>query len=322
MDDIRVAAVQFEPRPLDVAHNLDLVERFTQRAAAAGAHLVAMPECCISSYMPLADLSPEELADVSELVPDGPSTQRMLALASEHNIAVAAGLAEVDAEGKLYNTYVIATPEGDVHRYRKFHPFVNAAMTPGDEYLTFEYRGWTFGVLICYDNNQPENGRTLATMGTHVLLAPHQTGGFAIKYGGMGLVDPALWEQREEHPASIRAEIMGPKGRDWLLRWLPSRAYDNGCYLAFSNGVGMDGTEVRTGNTMILDVHGRIMVETYAPADDMVVATLSPEPLDKNLGHTHMRTRRPELYGRLTEPTGRNIDTKAGRDAAIANEET
>ena len=319
MQDLRVAGVQFEPRPLDAAANLDRIERFSRQAGAAGVHLVAFPECCIPGYMPLAKLGREQLAELAEPVPDGPGTQRLVRIAAGNGLAVAAGLVEADGQGKLYNTYVVATPAGDVHRFRKFHPFVNEHLSAGEQYLTFAYRRWRFGVLICYDNNQPEHGRVLAAMGVHVLLAPHQTGGFPIQYGGMGLIDRALWLNRERDPDAIRAELLGPKGRDWLLRWLPSRAYDNGCYLIFTNGVGIDGEEVRTGGAMILDPHGRILTETAAAADDMVIADLSPEPLEHNLGYAHMQTRRPELYGPLLEPVAQRLDTKSSRDAAIAD---
>ncbi len=317
MQDIRVATVQFESVRLDVAANLERVDEFAARAAEAGAHLVSLPECCITSYMPLAELTGEQLADIAEPVPDGPSTKRLVAIAADRGLAVGAGLVESDAQGNLYNTYVAATPAGDVHRFRKFHPFVSEHMSPGREYVTFDYLGWRLGILICYDNNQPENGRVMARLGTQVLLAPHQTGGFPVRYAGMGLIDRTVWDRRDADPQAIRDEFVGPKGREWLLRWLPSRAYDNGCYLVFSNGVGPDGNEIRTGNAMILDPHGRILAETDAAGDDMVLADLTPGPLEHCLGRMHNRTRRPELYTPLTEPLAGRADTKAGRDAAI-----
>ena len=61
---------------------------------------------------------------------------------------------------------------------------------------------------------------------------------------------------------------MGTKGREWLLKWLPARAHDNGLYLIFSNGVGRDDNEVRTGNAMVLDPYGDVLAETWKAADD------------------------------------------------------
>jgi hypothetical protein len=72
----------------------------------------------------------------------------------------------------------------------------------------------------------------------------------------MGLVDKALWENRHADPAAIEAELRGPKSRGWLMRWLPTRAHDNGLFLVYSNGVGVDDNEIRTGNAMILDPQG------------------------------------------------------------------
>jgi predicted amidohydrolase len=66
------------------------------------------------------------------------------------------------------------------------------------------------------------------------------------------LIEPALWDLREQEPAEIEAELRGPQGREWLVRWLPSRAHDNGLCVVFSNGVGEDDGKVRTGNAMIL----------------------------------------------------------------------
>jgi predicted amidohydrolase len=321
MDNLRVASVQFESHPLDKTANLARVEHFAAEAARLGAHLVVTPECCLTGYMPLTTLDRPALREVAELVPDGPAAQRLGELAARIGIAIGAGLVELGGDGRVYNTYVVAAPDGAIHSFRKFHAFISEHVSSGDGYTVFDYRGWRVGVLICYDNNQPECGRVLAIEGVQVLLAPHQTGAFPLPYAGMGLIDRGVWDRREDDPAALRAEIVGPKGREWLMRWLPSRAYDNGCYLVFSNGVGVDGEEVRTGNTMILDPHGRVLAETAAAGDDMILADLSPKPLGHNLGHCHMQTRRPELYGRLRDAVEGGMDTKASRHAAIADTE-
>ena len=78
------------------------------------------------------------------------------------------------------------------------------------------------------------------------------------------------------------------------MRWLPSRAHDNGLFLIFSNGVGVDDDEIRTGNAMILDPYGRILAETCAADDAMVVADLDPALLDGCTGRKWMRARRPD----------------------------
>ena len=93
------------------------------------------------------------------------------------------------------------------------------------------------------------------------------------------------------------------------MRWLPSRAHDNGMFLIFSNGVGIDDDEVRTGNAMILDPYGEILAETGMAGDDMVIADLDAEQLPLSSGQRWLRARRPELYLPLTSPTGRELDT-------------
>ena len=47
-------------------------------------------------------------------------------------------------------------------------------------------------------------------------------------------------------------------------------------FLIFSNGVGIDGDEVRTGNAMILNLSGEILAEIWAAADTMIVADPRP----------------------------------------------
>jgi predicted amidohydrolase len=126
-------------------------------------------------------------------------------------------------------------------------------------------------------------------------------------------VDPAIWARRHEDPAAIRAELCGIKGRAWLMRWLPSRAHDNGMFLVFSNGVGPDDDEIRTGNAMVLDPYGEVIAETCEPGDAMVVADLDASLLPTWSGRRWLRARRPQLYWSLTIPTGQETETRRVR---------
>ena len=173
-------------------------------------------------------------------------------------------------------------------------------------------------MLICYDNNIGENVRMNALMGAEILLAPHQTGGCnSPSPHCMGVIDTKLWDARQENPDAIEAEFRGPKGREWLRRWLPARAHDNGLFLIFSNGVGVDDDEVRTGNSMILGPYGETLAETWKADDDIVVATLDPSVQATSTGRRWLKSRRPELYGLLTERTGREEDTRIVRFAKV-----
>jgi predicted amidohydrolase len=310
--EMRVAAVQFESVAGNKVANLNKIRDFVQQAALQDVQLITFPECCITGYWFLRHLSREELAALAEPVFDGPSSQMLRALAKENQMTIGAGLVEIGEDHRLYNTYVVALPNGVCHRHRKLHAFVSEFISSGSEYTVFDTPyGCRVGVLTCYDNNIGENVRLTALQGAQVLLAPHQTGGCkSPDPHTMGLVDRALWDNRRANPQAIEQELRGPKGRGWLMRWLPTRAHDNGLFLVFSNGVGVDDDEVRTGNAMIIDPYGRILVETWKASDDMVIADLDFTLLDENTGRRWIKTRRPELYGPLTVPTGMEQDTR------------
>jgi len=315
MKSLRVAAVQFESAPSDKQANFVKIERFVRSAADRGVEMIVFPECCITGYWHLRKLSREQLAALAEPAFDGPSPRRLARLAREFRMSVGAGFIELADDGRMYKAYVVAMPDGQLARHRKMHAFVNPHLTCGDSATVFDTpHGWRVGVLICYDCNIIENVRMVALRGAKLLLAPHQTGGCASRSPhAMGLVDRSLWDNRQRDPRAIEAELAGPKGRGWIMRWLPSRAHDNGMFLAFSNGVGVDDDEIRTGNSMILDCYGRVLAETNRPGDDMVIADLDPALLDNCTGQRWLRTRRPELYGQLTVPTGNEIDTRTSR---------
>jgi len=312
METIRVAAVQLNHLPGDKTANLEKIAGFAARAAERDVELLVFPEMCISGYWHVRHLDRKEVEALSEAVPGGPSTQRLLDLAATHGLTLGAGLVERAEDGTLYNTWVAALPDGRTVRHRKLHCFISAHMASGSEYTVFELpSGVRAGILICYDNNLGENVRITALRGAQVLLAPHQTGGcHSPNPHIMGRVDRALWDDREKDPGAIEAELRGPKGREWLLRWLPTRAHDNGVFLVFANGVGPDDDEVRTGNSMIIDPYGRILSETWKAAEEMVVADLDLSLLEHSTGRRWIRTRRPDLYRELSQPTGQEVDTR------------
>ena len=319
MKDTKVASVQFEHRPGDKEANLAKVRRFAAEAAGQGAELVVCPEMCVTGYWFLRDLSRAELDVLAESVPDGPTTLELLGLAREHGISVGAGFLERSDEGDLFNSYVVAMPDGSHVCHRKLHAFVNENVSSGSEFTVFDLpSGNRAAILICYDNNLFENTRMVALQGAEILIAPHQTGGCRTPSPRcMGVIDQALWHAREENTEAIEAEFRGSKGREWLLRWLPSRAHDNGMFLIFSNGVGIDGDEVRTGNAMILNPYGEILAETWAAADTMIVADLEAEHMRMNIGMRWIQSRRPDLYEPLIKPTGREMDTRTVRFKGI-----
>lgn len=311
MNLFRSAVVQFEAVPDQPSANLATVERLAREAVAHGARLVVFPEMCLLGYWHLRRHTAERLHELASPA-DGPLIGRVRALATELDAGIGVGFLE-EAGGELFNSYAVCLPAGDVHVHRKLHAFEHEAIASGASYTVFDTPwGFRAGVLICWDNNLVENVRITALLGATVLLAPHQTGGTSSRSPhGMKPIPSAIWESRDRE--AIQDAFNGPDGRGWLLRWLPARAHDNGLFVLFSNGVGRDDDEVRTGNAMILDPYGRIVAETPVPAESVVVGDLDLDLVPLATGRRWLRGRRPELYGVLTERQGDELDPRAAR---------
>jgi predicted amidohydrolase len=311
MRDIRIAAAQFENRSGDKAYNLSRIRDLTADAARSGAEVVSFHEVCIPGYTFMRKITGDQLRDFAELVPEGPSTQELIEIAAKYRVAVLAGLIEIERD-RLYNTYVCVTAEGLLAKFRKLHPFIHPDLSPGNEYVVFDLLGCKCGILTCYDNNIVENVRITTLMGAEIIFMPHVTGCLPSPMPGRGLVKPELWENRERDPVPLQLEFDGPKGRVWLMRWLPARAYDNGIYVVFTNPVGIDDDQVRNGNAMIIDPFGEILAECRTLGDDVVVGLCTPDKIPVSSGYRYLHARRPELFGKLVEPSERPPLTKPG----------
>ena len=311
-DILKAASVQFEHKPGDKSSNIATMRSFVEKAYQQDAELIIFPECSVTGYWYLRKLDRNQLLKIAEPVFDGPTCEILTQWSQEFDMIIGAGLVEISEDGKLYNTYVVAMPDGSKKRHRKMHAFINEEVDCGDEYTVFDTpNGWRIGVLICYDNNLIENARMNALLGAEILLAPHQTGGTHSRSPhAMGVIDVQLWRDRKKNPQAIEDEIRGPKGREWLMRWLPSRAHDNGLFIVFSNGVGEDDNEIRTGNAMILDPYGRILTETWKADDDMVIAELNRSLQPSSTGRRWLQARRPELYKLIATQIGFERSTR------------
>jgi predicted amidohydrolase len=296
MKALKIATAQFENRSGDKGYNLEIIRKLAKQASENGADVVSFHECSITGYTFARNLTRSQMLDLAEFLPEGDSIATLTRFANEFGIVIMAGLFEKDAAGNLYKAYVCVDKSGMIAKHRKLHPFINPYLTPGNEYTVFDLHGWKCGVLICYDNNIIENVRATKLLGADIIFMPHVTMCTPSTRPGAGFVDAALWEDKELNKVRLRDEFDGDKGRNWLMKWLPARAYDNAVYVVFSNPIGMDDDQLKNGCSMILDPFGDIIAECRTLGDELAIAEITPDKLSDAGGFRYMQARRPELY--------------------------
>jgi len=296
MKKIKIATAQFENRSGDKEYNLKMIEQLSEQAAKTGADVISFHECSITGYTFARNLSYEQMLALSENIPNGPSVAALIGFAKKYGIVILAGLFEKDENDDLYKAYVCVDGNGLISSHRKLHPFINPYIKPGSAYTVFELLGWKCGILICYDNNIIENVRATRLLGAQVIFMPHVTMCTPSSRPGAGFVDASLWKDKNANAQLLKEEFNGDKGRKWLMKWLPARAYDNAVYVVFSNPIGMDDDQLKNGCSMILDPFGEIIAECTSLDNEISVAELDPEKLTDAGGSRYIMARRPELY--------------------------
>ncbi|MDB5062392.1 MAG: Nitrilase/cyanide hydratase and apolipoprotein N-acyltransferase [Mucilaginibacter sp.] len=296
MKALKIATAQFENRSGDKGYNLEIIRQMAMQASESGADVVSFHECSITGYTFARNLTRSQMLDLAEFLPEGDSISALKRFANEFGIVIMAGLFEKDAAGNLYKAYVCVDKSGMIAKHRKLHPFINPHLTAGNEYTVFDLYGWKCGVLICYDNNIIENVRATKLLGADVIFMPHVTMCTPSTRPGAGFVDAALWEDKELNKAKLRDEFDGDKGRNWLMKWLPARAYDNAIYAVFSNPIGMDDDQLKNGCSMILDPFGNIIAECRTLGNELAIAEITQDKLTDAGGFRYLQARRPDLY--------------------------
>lgn len=296
MKKLKISTAQFENKSGDKNYNLSVIERLSQKASKEGSNVIAFHECSITGYTFARHLSKEQMLDLAEFIPDGASILKLTEIAKQSDIVILAGLFEKDKNDNLFKAYVCVDKNGLVAKYRKLHPFINPHLKPGNSYCVFEINGWKCGILICYDNNIIENVRATRLLGADIIFMPHVTMCTPSTRPGAGFVDTKLWENREFDPTSLRLEFDGMKGRGWLMKWLPARAYDNGIYVVFSNPIGMDDDQLKNGCSMVIDPFGDVIAECRSFDDSFATGIIFDDKLIQSGGYRYIKARRPELY--------------------------
>jgi predicted amidohydrolase len=147
--------------------NLERHVAFIDRAAAQGAEFVGFPELSLNGY--------HFSANMTWLRLDGPEIAALAKKAAEKRVYVAAGLAELDPDGRKWNTHVVLGPDGKVAgRHHKIWLTAESGHTEkGGEPQVFEVKGARMGISTCADGSDYRNVKALADLGAKIIYGPH-----------------------------------------------------------------------------------------------------------------------------------------------------
>ncbi|MBJ7450613.1 MAG: carbon-nitrogen family hydrolase [Blastococcus sp.] len=237
---MRIAAVQHDIVWEDREANFARLAPQVARAAGAGAELVVLSETFSTGFSMTPGIGEPE---------GGPSARFLAACAAEHGIWVGGSCPEIADDGTggeaalPYNSFVLAGPGGELHRYRKLHPFTHGGeherFRAGEGPVTVTIGDLRVTPFVCYDLRFADVFWAAAA-DTDVYLVT------------------ANWPAaRREHWTTL----------------LRARAIENQAYVVGCNRVGTagDGT-AHTGDSRIVDPMGEVLAaasgtETLVIAD-------------------------------------------------------
>ena len=132
MKNLKISTAQFENKSGDKEYNLSVIDKLAGKAAVEGSKVIAFHECSITGYTFARHLSKDQMLEVAEIIPDGPSILKLAEIAGKHDITILAGLFEKDKDDKIFKAYVCVDKNGLIAKHRKLHPFINAHINPGN----------------------------------------------------------------------------------------------------------------------------------------------------------------------------------------------
>jgi len=250
-------------------------------AAEQGAQVVCFQELFYGPYFCAEQQT--KWYDLTERVPDGPTTKLFAELAKKHGVALVLPVYEEEQTGLYYNTAAVIDADGSyLGKFRKIHiPQVLPGFwekyyfRPGNlGYPVFRSRFADVGVYICYDRHFPEGARCLGLNGAEIVFNPSATVAGLSEY---------LWKLEQPAHAVANGYFVGAINRPgWEEPWRIGEFY---------------------GQSYFCDPRGRIMAEACRDKDDIIIADLDLDMI-REVRNTWQfyRDRRPETYGEIVKP--------------------
>ena len=179
---MRVAAIQtvMGLSPEETVPAAEAAMEAAMRAAEKPDFLI-LPE-----YFSYYGLDQKSALALAQPLGETPAYKMAQAFAKRHKVSVQAGtiLAKVEGDERVENVTVVFGRHGEVlAEYRKIHlfdiedlgngPFRESDyIKPGNEIVTWQFDGVTFGTAICFDGRFPELFRALRLKGAEIITLP------------------------------------------------------------------------------------------------------------------------------------------------------
>jgi N-carbamoylputrescine amidase len=264
----------------DSASMIDLHEKYARDAAQQGAKILGFQEVFNAPYF--CQVQEQKHYDWAEAIPDGPTVQRMCALARELGLVLVVPIYERESSGFLYNTAAVIDADGSyLGKYRKHHIpqlpgfWEKYYFRPGNlGWPVFDTAVGRVGVYICYDRHFPEGWRALGLAGAQIVYNPSATSRGLSSY---------LWKLEQ-----------------------PAAAVANEYFIAAINRVGVEeyGDNDFYGTSYFVDPRGQFVGEPASgDAEELVVRDLDLDLIETVRQQWQFyRDRRPDAYQSLTRP--------------------
>jgi N-carbamoylputrescine amidase len=290
MTPLIVAAVQLALAD-DLDENLDKIETRVREVARRGAQLVVLQELIDGCYF-CKDIDTRQRSRARPAT-GHPAIMHLSRVAKDTGVVLTVSFYE-QAANRSYNSLAMIDADGkQLGLYRKSH----IPDSPGYSEKTYFADGDTglmvhdtavgkVGAGICWDQWFPEAARAMVLMGADLLV----------------------------YPTAIGSEPSTPgwDSRDHWQRAMQGHAAANLTPVIAANRVGVEkgvkNEVVFYGSSFITDFMGAKIAEADRTSECVISAPLDMEAMrDWRRAWGVFRDRRPDLYGRLLEPTPRQL---------------
>ncbi|WP_328857912.1 carbon-nitrogen hydrolase family protein [Williamsia herbipolensis] len=275
----------------DLDQNYSLIETMVAQARERGVDFLVFPEAAIGGYLSSLGNHGDTVKNTARSLPpaitlDGPEIRRVRQIVGD--MVVAIGFCELgsapDGTGEVrYNAAAVLDGTQVYGSYRKVHQPLgeNMSYSAGDNYGVFDTPIGRVGLQICYDKAFPEAARTMALDGAEIIASL------------------SAW------PAARTATAENLQDDRWTHRFNlfdQARALDNQVFWIASNQSGTFGSLRYVGNAKVVDPGGNILATTLL-GSGMAVAEVDIDETFRAMrgGMFHLRDRRPDVYGALTD---------------------